>query len=328
MIASSRARPPAVAVAREGRRVAREPRRRDAVRRRDARRPPLPRPRPARPRPPGVRGPDERGRRRRHAGPGRRSTRCSALAIRRHCAPLLGLEPHADADTYLDAPAGARPRRGRPADAGGGRHRHLPRRHRLPARRDLLARPRSPALADPGGALPRGPPPRDDGPGAAGRRHRPVASCCTAVGQRLAESEAVGAKSIAAYRCGLDLPGERPRELDVVVALARAPARRRRRLPDRRPRPSSPRSPGPRSTRGLPLQLHVGYGDNDVDLLRCDPLHLTPFLRATAAPRRAGAAAAQLPVPPPRGLPRPGLRPRLHGRRPGGAQHRRPVAAA
>ncbi len=31
----------------------------------------------------------------------------------------------------------------------------------------------------------------------------------------------------------------------------------------------------------LPLQFHVGYGDNDVDLLRCDPLHLTPFLRAT-----------------------------------------------
>jgi hypothetical protein len=32
---------------------------------------------------------------------------------------------------------------------------------------------------------------------------------------------------------------------------------------------------------GLPLQFHVGYGDNDVDLLRCDPLQLTPFLRAT-----------------------------------------------
>ena len=29
------------------------------------------------------------------------------------------------------------------------------------------------------------------------------------------------------------------------------------------------------------MQLHVGYGDSDVDLLRCDPLHLTPFLRAT-----------------------------------------------
>jgi predicted TIM-barrel fold metal-dependent hydrolase len=32
---------------------------------------------------------------------------------------------------------------------------------------------------------------------------------------------------------------------------------------------------------GMPLQFHVGYGDNDVDLLDCDPLRLTPFLRAT-----------------------------------------------
>jgi predicted TIM-barrel fold metal-dependent hydrolase len=31
-----------------------------------------------------------------------------------------------------------------------------------------------------------------------------------------------------------------------------------------------------------PLQLHVGYGDSDVDLHRCDPLLLTPLLRATA----------------------------------------------
>ena len=32
---------------------------------------------------------------------------------------------------------------------------------------------------------------------------------------------------------------------------------------------------------GLPLQIHVGYGDADLDLLRADPLRLTPFLRAT-----------------------------------------------
>jgi predicted TIM-barrel fold metal-dependent hydrolase len=32
---------------------------------------------------------------------------------------------------------------------------------------------------------------------------------------------------------------------------------------------------------GLPLQFHVGYGDSDIDLHRCDPSLLTPFLRAT-----------------------------------------------
>ncbi len=31
--------------------------------------------------------------------------------------------------------------------------------------------------------------------------------------------------------------------------------------------------------RGLPLQLHCGYGDPDLDLHRCDPLLLTRFLR-------------------------------------------------
>ena len=31
---------------------------------------------------------------------------------------------------------------------------------------------------------------------------------------------------------------------------------------------------------GLPVQVHVGYGDRDVDLNRCNPLLLTPLLRA------------------------------------------------
>ncbi len=32
---------------------------------------------------------------------------------------------------------------------------------------------------------------------------------------------------------------------------------------------------------GMPLQFHVGYGDSDLDLLACDPLRLTAFLRGT-----------------------------------------------
>jgi uncharacterized protein len=32
----------------------------------------------------------------------------------------------------------------------------------------------------------------------------------------------------------------------------------------------------------LPVQFHVGYGDSDVDLHRCNPLLLTPLLRAIA----------------------------------------------
>ncbi len=32
--------------------------------------------------------------------------------------------------------------------------------------------------------------------------------------------------------------------------------------------------------RGLPIQLHAGYGDPDVELHRCDPLLLTRFIRS------------------------------------------------
>jgi predicted TIM-barrel fold metal-dependent hydrolase len=101
-----------------------------------------------------------------------------------------------------------------------------------------------------------------------------------AVRQRLAESEAVGAKSIAAYRCGLDLLDERPRDSDVTTALhqSRPEDGETWRITDRTVISSLAWTA---IDAGLPLQLHVGYGDSDVDLLRCDPLHLTPFLRAT-----------------------------------------------
>jgi uncharacterized protein len=100
------------------------------------------------------------------------------------------------------------------------------------------------------------------------------------VRRRLQSSGAVGAKSIAAYRVGLRLPGHRPTDDELVAALS-----------DVRPGPSG----GYRIAHpvvngwlawtaielGMPLQLHVGYGDNDVDLDECDPLRLTAFLRAT-----------------------------------------------
>ncbi|MHA3700612.1 amidohydrolase [Jatrophihabitans sp. YIM 134969] len=93
---------------------------------------------------------------------------------------------------------------------------------------------------------------------------------------------AVGFKSIAAYRIGLDLDPARPTTAEVRAA-AKAWARTVeksgvRRLVD------------PVLIRfgiwtaldiGKPLQFHVGYGDRDVDLLKCDPLQLAPLLRAT-----------------------------------------------
>jgi predicted TIM-barrel fold metal-dependent hydrolase len=95
---------------------------------------------------------------------------------------------------------------------------------------------------------------------------------------------AVGVKSIAAYRTGLGLRQERPSDAEVAAAAGRWLAS----VPD------SGAEAGPRLADEtlqrfliwcgvdlrLPVQFHVGYGDSDVDLHRCNPLLLTPLLRA------------------------------------------------
>jgi predicted TIM-barrel fold metal-dependent hydrolase len=199
-------------------------------------------------------------------------------AIRRHCAPLLGLEPHTDADGYLaQRQVLGHDEVARRLLGAAGIDALLVDTGFLPA--DICSPSEVAALAGPG------------------TRSHEIArletiaqdllaagtepdQLLTAVGRRLVESEAVGAKSIAAYRCGLDLPDERPRDIDVVAALK-----------ELRPDESGTyRITDPTVIAalawtaieaGLPLQFHVGYGDADVDLLRCDPLRLTPFLRAT-----------------------------------------------
>jgi predicted TIM-barrel fold metal-dependent hydrolase len=89
----------------------------------------------------------------------------------------------------------------------------------------------------------------------------------------------VGFKSIAAYRTGLNLNPERPSDAEVTAAAGRLLAART----------GPPRIADETLQRfliwcgvdlGLPVQFHVGYGDSDVDLDRCNPLLLTPLLRA------------------------------------------------
>jgi len=117
---------------------------------------------------------------------------------------------------------------------------------------------------------------------------------------------AAGVKSVAAYRVGLDLPAARPTDAEVAAAAARwlgcpAPAG----SPGPPETPESLETPGPAGSPGaaggaprladpvlhtfliwcgadlgLPIQFHVGYGDRDIDLHRCNPLLLTALLRA------------------------------------------------
>ena len=194
------------------------------------------------------------------------------LAIRRHCAPLLDLEPLATADDYL----------ARRRELGRG---EVDRRLLTAAGIGTLlvdtglAGPEGTALTTPaelagiaGGealevvrlerlvedALGSG---TDDVPGA--------------VEERLRTSGAIAAKSIAAYRVGLDLPAEKPSVDALTAALQEVDPVR---VADRT---VSGWLAHTALETGLPLQVHTGYGDPDLDLLAADPLHLMPFLRVT-----------------------------------------------
>jgi uncharacterized protein len=101
-----------------------------------------------------------------------------------------------------------------------------------------------------------------------------------ALSARCASPGVVGLKSIAAYRTGLELDPDRPSSASVAAAAGRYLA-----APGRIADPVLQRFLiwcG--ADLGLPVQFHIGYGDNDVDLHRCNPLLLTPLIRALPVP--------------------------------------------
>ncbi|KQS56888.1 amidohydrolase [Geodermatophilus sp. Leaf369] len=199
------------------------------------------------------------------------------FALRRWCPPLLDLEPHTDTDTYL----------ARRAELGADE-----------VNRRLMAAVGTQTFLVDTGYLPEPiTSPAELAALTGGTGHEIVrlealaeeclAADCGADGfaaafrDRLAERarSAVGCKSIAAYRVGLALDGARPTDLEVSQAADHL-------LHGRGPL----RIADPVLHRflvwsgidaGLPVQFHVGYGDADVDLHRCDPLLLTDLLRAT-----------------------------------------------
>jgi len=197
------------------------------------------------------------------------------LAVRRWCAPVLGLEVHASAEDYLARrrELGVEASRLLVAAAGietflvdtgiGGERLCSPAELAAMGSGTAYEVVRLEALAE--DLLQTGIPPAD---------------FAAAVERALHESSAVALKSIAAYRLGLDLPSEPPSTDALVAALRnlRPSAGGSYRLAD--PVIDSWLAWTAIET-GLPLQIHVGSGDADMDLLRADPLRLTPFLRAT-----------------------------------------------
>jgi uncharacterized protein len=119
-----------------------------------------------------------------------------------------------------------------------------------------------------------------DGAGAAGFADAVRSALATRAAGGAGAPGVVGFKSIAAYRTGLDLAPGRPPDAEVTAAAGRWLAATGT---------GPPRLADETLQRfliwcgvdlGLPVQFHVGYGDSDVDLHRCNPLLLTPLLRA------------------------------------------------
>ncbi|MER5195847.1 amidohydrolase family protein [Streptomyces sp. NPDC002755] len=206
----------------------------------------------------------------------------AGVAVRRHCAPLLDLERHAPADVYLARRAELGPRE---------------------VNRRFLAAARTGVFCVDTGFAPHRITTPAELAGLAGAGGRALArevvrleSVAEAVAGRGVEADGyadafraaaldavrrpgvVAVKSVAAYRTGFDLDPARPPDADVTRAA-------------RRWLVGGGRLADPVLVRhllwtavdlGLPLQLHTGFGDNDIRLHRVDPSRLTDWLHLTA----------------------------------------------
>jgi hypothetical protein len=232
----------------------------------------------------------------------------AGLALRRWCPPLLGLPPHASAESYTER-----------RDALGGEEVNS---------RFLGASGLAALCVDTGYTPADLLPPGETASFARAAafevvRLEQVAESVARSGVRAADfpgafrealservsapsfgSTVVGFKSIAAYRVGLELDGRRPGDGEVVAAVSRwlggagaaggdggagaaggadatggadgaggAPPRLADEVLHRFVIWCG-------ADLGLPIQFHVGYGDRDIDLHRCNPLLLTGLLRA------------------------------------------------
>ena len=94
---------------------------------------------------------------------------------------------------------------------------------------------------------------------------------------------AVGLKTIVAYRCTFEIDQTAPRKAEVIAAVGDWIAGRRKRT---FPAETAYRRHGLWigaeicRARKLPLQVHVGFGDPDIYMHACDPTHFTDFIAA------------------------------------------------
>jgi uncharacterized protein len=196
------------------------------------------------------------------------------FAVRRWCAPVLDLPPHADVATYVDRRrelGGSEVTRRFLAASGVGTF-LVETGHRA----DEILEPTAMAAASSARTreIVRLESVAEDvasaGPDASGFAD----TFAAALGERA--RTAVGLKSVAAYRHGLDIDPAPPTPLQVTRAAGRW-------LRDGGP-VTDPvllrhlRWAG--VEHGMPMRFHVGYGDPDLTMHRSDPSLLTPFIPA------------------------------------------------
>ncbi|MFC9230568.1 amidohydrolase family protein [Streptomyces decoyicus] len=200
------------------------------------------------------------------------------FAVRRWCAPVLGLEPHTDPETYLArrSELGTDEVTRRLLEASGTGHYLLETGYKG---EDILGlQGMAAASGHPVDEVVRLETVLEDvvraGVTAAGLPDRFRAALATRT------VTAVGLKSIIAYRHGFDFDPERPDDHEVTAAAGAWLAEYEATGTLRVSHPVLLRfALWCGVDRGLPIQLHAGYGDPDVELHRCDPLLLTRFIK-------------------------------------------------
>jgi predicted TIM-barrel fold metal-dependent hydrolase len=204
------------------------------------------------------------------------------MAIRRWCAPALGLPPHAPAADYLARRAELGPDEVNRRLLGAAGIGAFCVDTGLPG--DDLLTPAEMGAA--GGGVPGHEIVRieqvaqdvaEGGPSAAGYAEEFAEELFRRA------SDAAGLKTIIAYRCGLDFDPWPPEPGEVVAAAAAWFAGHRL-----EPRLSDPvllrhalwTAVAVAREYGLPIQFHTGFGDTDLRLHRANPVLMTDFLRA------------------------------------------------
>jgi uncharacterized protein len=199
------------------------------------------------------------------------------FSIRRHCAPLLDLEPNAPADAYWQ----------RRTELGRG----------VVTSRFLNGANISDWVLDTGFSAGVVHTPAQLAAVVSGKTHeivrievlaeQMVAEGVTAgeyidgfrARLRSSTATAVGVKTIVAYRAGLDIDFSRPG----AAQVERAAQRWITETGSAAPRLTDPTllafGVNEAIDLGLPIQIHAAFGDRDLDLARCNPIHMMPFLR-------------------------------------------------